>query len=325
MTILSKKKIRFFILIGVLPFCTNAQDVPIYNHYFANPFFYNPSYSNSSSRSEVSFLYRQQFTGIEGAPKFANVTLTAPLSNKMGFGLNLSNNQRGVITTTSLQFSISYKAQFTEQTYLSFGISAGPGINGLDKNKVDANDPLVAQLLSTSAFLDGQAGFNFQLKNLNIGVSIPQVFDRTPANSSSFQKIGLNPFNLAIASISYKAVLSENLSFQPLFLTKILSNSSQWEAYGIAYFKDMLYLGGLYRQNYGAAGLLGLKINDFLQIGYSYEFPINTSSDVSFNSHEVRLSLYFGNANTTKQKTNKSIPYPSYKRTNHYKKTHHKY
>jgi type IX secretion system PorP/SprF family membrane protein len=325
MTIVGKRKIRFIILIAVLPFCAYAQDVAIYNHYFANPFFYNPSYSNSSSRSEISFLYRQQFTGIEGAPKFANVTLTAPLSNKMGFGLNLSNNQRGVITTTSIQFSISYKAQFSKQTYLSFGISAGPGINGLDKNKVDANDPLVVQLLSTSVFLDGQVGFNFQLKNLNLGLSIPQIFDRTPANSSSFQKIGLNPFNLAIASISYKATLSENLSFQPLFMTKILNNSSQWEAYGIAYYKDMLYLGGMYRQNYGAAGLLGFKINDFFKIGYSYEFPIDASSDISFNSHEVRLSLYLGNTKVDKEKINKSIPYPSYKRTNHYKKTHHKY
>jgi type IX secretion system PorP/SprF family membrane protein len=321
MIIRDNKKIHFIILLFALPLYTYSQDVPVYNHYFVNPFFYNPSYSNSNSQSSLNFLYRQQFVGIEGAPKFFNLTATTPLSKKMGFGLNLSNNQRGVITTTSIQFSVSYKAQFSDQTYLSFGLSAGPGINGLDRNQVDINDPVVAQLLSTSVFLDGQVGLNLQLKDLNIGVSIPQVFDRVPANTSSFQKIGLNPFNLAIASISYKATINENLIFQPLFLTKLLTNSNQWEAYGIAYYKNIFSLGAMYRQNYGAAGLIGFNVNELLEIGYSYEFPIDQASDISFNSQEIRVGMRFGKE-STKRNINKTIPYPSYRRTNHYKKTH---
>jgi type IX secretion system PorP/SprF family membrane protein len=327
MTIVVKKKIHFVILIVLLPLRVYSQDLPIYNHYFANPFFYNPSYSNASTRSEIGFLYRQQFNGIADGPRFYNLTFTAPINNKMGFGVNLSKNQRGVINTTSIQLSVSYKAQFTEDTYLSFGLSAGSGKNDLDKDQVDPTDPLVAQLQSSSFYLDGQAGFNLHHKNLNIGLSLPQLFDRGITNSNSFQKVAFSPLSLAVASIRYKIMFNEDFSFEPLFLSKISTTSNQWEGYGIAYYKDFLWLGGMYRQNYGTAGLLGFNINQAFEVGYSYEFSVNQTSDLIFNTHELRLSLRFGKdrGNSKVKNRNQSIPYPSYRKTNHYRKTHHNY
>lgn len=322
MRVVDKKK-ALLIALSLLTFgFVRSQDIPLYNHYFSNPFFYNPSYSAANKQAEVSVLYRQQWTGIEGAPKFSNLTLTAPLSHKMGFGLNLYSRTRGVISTISGQVSLSYRVTFTEHTHLSFGLAAGVGRNTLDVNQVDPNDPAIARLLSNSFFLEGQAGLNLQLRNLNISLSMPQLFDRSIVDSQSLQSIGLSPLNTTIASISYKIKLSSTLSILPLGVSKITTKGNQWEAYGIAYYNDSFWLGGLYRQDYGSAGLLGFRINKVLQLSYSYEFPINQNSQLSFATHEFKVSLLFGREITPPMKAAKSNTRESIPRTNHYKKTH---
>lgn len=298
-----------------------SQDVPLYNHYFNNPFFYNPSYSSAKKQAEVSLLYRQQWTGIEGAPKFTNLTLTAPLSKKIGVGLNLYNSTRGVITTNSAQVSLSYKVMFTEQTHLSFGLSAGAGRNSVDVSQVDPTDPAIARLLNSSFFLEGQAGFNFQHSNLNIGISMPQFFDRSIVDSNDLQKVGINPLNTTVASASYKFQISPLIIFQPLVLNKLTAKTNQWEGYGIAYYKDTFWLGGLYRQNYGAAALLGFKIS-LLQIGYSYEFATTQNTQLIFNTHEFQVSLRFGKELAGAKAPTKKTNNYGIQRTNHYKKTH---
>ncbi len=320
MKFLSRKE-TFLALLMVWAYQGFSQDVPIYNHYFSNPFFYNPSYSIARKQAEASVLYRQQWTNIEGAPKFSNLSITAPLSKKIGIGLNVYNITRGVITTSSAQASLSYKVMFTEQTHLSFGLSAGAGRNSLDPNQVDSTDPLIAQLLSNSFFLEGQAGFNLQHKNLNIGISMPQLFDRSIVDATAFQKVGINPLSTTIVSASYKFQVSPTISIQPLVLTKITAKTNQSEGYAIAYYKDTFWLGGLYRQNYGAAALLGFQVSH-LRVGYSYEFATAQNSLLTFNSHEFLVSIRFGKESaegpkSVKKSNNYTIP-----RTNHYKKTH---
>jgi type IX secretion system PorP/SprF family membrane protein len=323
MKFLSKKKL-LIVLLTVWGFQGFSQDLPIYNNYYYNPFFYNPSYSNSKQRAELSLLYRQQWTGINGAPKFSFLTLTAPLSQKMGIGLNIYNTVRGVITTTSAQASLSYKVMFTQQTYLSFGLSGGAGRNSLDVNQVDATDPTIARLLSSSFFLEGQAGLNFKHKNLNIAISMPEIFDRSTTDANSLQKVGISPLNTTVVSAGYKFQISPTISIQPLVLSKITTNTTQWVGYGIAYYKDFLWLGGLYRQNYGAAAILGFNINQALHFGYSYEFATSAvqNSQLAFNTHEIQVSLRFGQELKAakvppKKQSNYTVP-----RTNHYIKSH---
>ena len=294
MTRMYKRKTHLFVVIMVMSLGAQSQDLPIYNHYFSNPFFYNPSYSSAKKYAELNLLYRQQWTGIEGAPIFSNLTLTAPISTRLGFGLNIYNNRRGVITTNSAQASLSYKVLFNTNTNLSFGFSAGAGRNSLDINQVDPTDPAVARLLSNSFFLEGQAGMNFQYKNLNIGFSLPQFFDRTIVDSNSLQPVNVNPFNVTISSITYKIHLSPSVSFQPMIVYKThtnINNKNVMEGYGTLYIKDAFWFGISYRQNYGAGAQVGFQISKILQLGYSHEFASSQVSELNFNTHEFRLSI----------------------------------
>ncbi len=289
----NKKKLLFIIGLASIALNSHSQDLPIYNHYYSNPFFYNPSFAKSK-QSELNLLYRQQWTGLEGAPKFSYLTLTVPISKRMGFGLNVYNNKRGVITTTSAQLALSYKVQLGNLTSLSFGFSAGAGRNALDMNQVDLNDPVVARLLSRSFYLEGQAGVNFKHQNLTLAFSMPQVFDQAIVSSNDLQSVAVNPFRATISSISYKLQLSGSFSFQPVLMYKMNKNNSQLEGYGVFYMKDVFWLGGSYKQNYSTGALIGFQIGSVMQIGYSYEFAASQISELNFSTHEFRVSFNLG-------------------------------
>lgn len=280
-----------------------SQDLPIYNHYFSNPFFYNPSFAKSK-QAELNLLYRQQWTGLEGAPKFSYLTLSAPISKRMGFGLNIYNNKRGVITSSSAQVALSYKVQLGNLTSLSFGFSAGAGRNTLDMSQVDISDPTISRLLSRSFYLEGQAGINFRHQNLIVAFSMPQVFDQAIVDSNDLQKVGVNPFRATISSISYKFQLSGSLSFQPLLMYKLNKSNSQLEGYGVFQIKDAFWLGGSYRQNYSMGAVTGFRVGSIMQIGYSYEFAASQIAELNFNTHEFHVSIKLGKPSASDVKSN---------------------
>jgi type IX secretion system PorP/SprF family membrane protein len=290
-----------------------CQELPTYNHYFNNPYFFNPSYAGLKNSAELNLLYRQQWVALEGAPTFSYLTLTTPISKKMGLGLNLYNNKRGVISTMSAQIGLSYMVRFSRNANFSFGLSAGMGRNGLDLSKVDLNDPVIAQVLSKSYYLEGQTGINFQYKNLTIGYSMPRLFNQSIASDKDFQHVVFNPFQTALSSISYMFGSSRSIKTQPTILYKQYLQTNQLAGYVIFFIKDFFWLGGSYRQNYGMGVLSGFQIGHIIKLGYSYEFATSQNSELNFNTHEFSLSLKFNKAkvrSTIDSDLDKSKLYP---------------
>jgi type IX secretion system PorP/SprF family membrane protein len=319
------------LLLGLISFSilsvVGAQDVPLYNNFHNNPYFYNPSFAGAKRKSEVTLLYRQQWTGLQDAPKFTNLTFTAPLRN-LGFGVNIQNTSRGIIITSSALASLSYRVPFSKNSSLSFGLSAGAGRNTLDMSQVDPNDPVVSKVLNNNYFFEGQAGFHFRYNELIVGFSMPYLFDRNIIDTQSQQPINFNPLRTTISSIRYKINVSQSISFEPIVLVKMSQTATRIEGYGTFQYKSIIWLGGLYRQNFGASALAGFRINDFLRLGYAYEFATNDISEFNFNTHEFTISLQSGKGAAApeprKQRKNYNIR-PDFKKTNHYRKTHHDY
>jgi len=304
------KKILIMIFSSQSMAVIQAQDLPLYNNFYSNPFFYNPSFAGSNKQSQLAFCYRQQWTGIEGAPKFSNLTFTVPL-NKLGFGLSIHNTMRGIITTSSAQIAMSYKVSFTANTSLAFGASVGAGRNALDLNQVDLNDPGIARIVSNSFYFEGQTGLHFQHKKLVIGFALPQFFDRTLVDTQSLQTINVNPFHATIGSVRVKFNLGKSICFEPILLYKTNRTANQWEGYGTFYVKETVWFGGIYRQNFGAAANAGFQISKLLQFGYSYEFPTNDVSLFNFNTHEFRLTVLLGKERVAEPKRSKPKQLPA--------------
>lgn len=285
------------IAIAFLFLCIDSlycQDIPRYNHYFTYSYLYNPAFLGSVEASQLNMIYRKQWVGLDGAPKFIHAGLQLPLSQNLAMGLNTSNMEQGLITETSAMGSLAYTVNLGMNKTLSFGFSVGAGRSALDISQLtDFSDPALSGALDRSFYLEGQAGLNLNLNRLNLSISIPKVFERSTFSENDFQEASFGPLNSTFSSISYKFEVSPNFSFEPMGAYRMDDQlEDQWQAYLSFYYKDILWLGGNYSEGYGAAAYAGIEVNNFIKIGYSFDFSNNDLS--AFNSHEFFVSLRIG-------------------------------
>jgi len=295
---------RFYKAIYLITICIaasfslKAQQNLVYNHYFLNPYLYNPSYIAASGYSELLMNYRKQWAQFNGAPTTATLNLQLPLNHKMGLGLNLYNDQAGVLQTNSAMASFAYQVYLGKSTAelhrLGFGLSAGVTINNINLDKVDdPSDPSLTDNNSTS--VDGQFGINYQYKNLKIGFALPRLFVSHIVSENGFNTPKLDQLNNTITTISYNFSLSPRLAFEPFFLYRTSEGvSGQYEITGVLKLDDLLWGGASYRQDYGPAGFLGFNLKNKLRVGYAYEFAPQQTTGLGNGSHEVQVILRIG-------------------------------
>ena len=291
-----RRLLNGFFLFAAFAVSAQSSELPTYNHYYIEPYFYNPAYMASKEHVELNLIYRQQWTGVDGAPVFSQLSLIYPISKKLATGLNVYNNKRGLLTTTSAQASLSYAIELGNESFLSFGMSGGVGRTSINLDEIsNTSDPALSTALDKSLFIEGQAGINFKFHNLNIGVSLPRLFKQDNISSAAFQKIAFGAFNTTISSISYKFDLIPAISIQPMLLyRKQVDKKSEFEGYTTLYYKDLLWIGGIYRPDFGASAYVGLKINKSIQLGYSYEFGVKEVAEITNNTQEFRLGIKLG-------------------------------
>ena len=139
-----------------------AQNYALYNSYYINPYLYNPA-EVATEFTYVFVNHRQQWMGIEGAPTIANFTLQAPASARVGFGLSVTNDVKGLLNNSSVLLTFGYNVPLADQVFVRFGISGGGAWNMVDLEKIGSldNDNALANLLENNASLTGNAGISF--------------------------------------------------------------------------------------------------------------------------------------------------------------------
>jgi type IX secretion system PorP/SprF family membrane protein len=291
---------KFLPLLTVVLLCSVgafAQQNLFYNHYFINPSLYNPSFIAPEGYSTLYLNYRKQWIGIKGAPTTGTLNLHLPLNHKAGIALTAYQDEAGLLTTSSGLISFAYSVYFgkrvTDLNKLSFGIAAGVTNSRIKSDPdTDLNDPVLGN--NTSA-IDGQVGINYQFNRLRIAVSIPRIFDPYTASEKSFNTGGITQLDNTISSISYNFPISGRLSFEPWFTYRTFNNlDPQFEALGSFKIDKLLWFGGSYRQDYGAAAFFGLSIKDKLKVGYAYEFATDQTDQLGNGSHEAQVVLRIG-------------------------------
>src|SRR3954467_10028889 len=81
------KALLLLILQSLAGLCFGQQNL-VYNHYFINPYLYNPSYLGSSGYTEVSLNARRTWSSFAGAPQTATLNVQLPVNYKMSVGFN---------------------------------------------------------------------------------------------------------------------------------------------------------------------------------------------------------------------------------------------
>ena len=114
--------------------CTlvNAQNFPVYNSYYINPFLYNPAEA-ATEYAYVFVNHRQQWMNIEGAPVLTTVNFNTMLDNtRSGIGVKMSSFKRGLLNTSDVTLTYAYGIGLSQKSRLYFALSGGAITNNIN-------------------------------------------------------------------------------------------------------------------------------------------------------------------------------------------------
>ena len=287
-----------------------SQELPIHNQFFMNPYVYNPAYVGHDGYSVLYLSHRRQWMGIEGAPVSSNLSFHTQLKKTLAVGLNVYTEKRGLLTTSSAELALGYKVKIGEEHYIQFGLAGGVGSNNIDLSELQNISTLPYEPSAKGMYPEARFGIKYHIKNLNLGLALPTLFQKDYISDKGFGDVEANPLEQYLGMISYRFELSkDNLAFEPHFVYRALGNDFTYmEGTGVFYIKNLLWAGASYRMDYGLTGLGGVKIKDLLTIGYAYELAASQVAGYVDGSHEIQLSIKLGQKKTFETKEKISRP-----------------
>ena len=314
-----------------------AQQKPHYTQYVLNNYIVNPAFTGIENYTEMKIGYRQQWTGLDGAPTTSYLTIHAPLGKKderltptsmprsgvnlrgvdylkesepaaphHGIGFQLIQDNIGPIKTTSALATYAYHMALSNNTNLSGGFGVGVSRINLDRNKLNFGtpnpiDPSVSSSLTTlsKSKLDLNAGLLLYSPRYYAGLSVLQILpeDLTFANNTLSTTSGKRVPHIFFTS-GYKAFLDDDFTLIPSIMVKYIQPTPvQVEVNAKLQYQNLVWAGASYRFKYGFAGMLGANITPNISLGYSYDYTTTRLNTVTSGTHEIVLGFIFGNKN----------------------------
>ena len=147
------------LLLLVCTLKVNAQQDPMYTQYMFNMLAINPAYAGSRNVVSATALYRNQWSGLNGAPETTTFTIDAPFKDKkIGLGLQVFSDKLGITNTTGVVLSGSYRIRMDKGT-LSFGLQGNVANRRADFTQVSLDPNNSSNDLAFQDFVN-QTNFN---------------------------------------------------------------------------------------------------------------------------------------------------------------------
>jgi type IX secretion system PorP/SprF family membrane protein len=277
----------------------NAQQDAMYTQYMFNTLAINPAYAGSRNVTSATALFRNQWTGIAGAPKTGTLTVDAPILDKrLGVGLQIFSDKLGITQTTGAVVSAAYRIRLDEGT-LAFGLQGNVNQFRADYNSVNLNtdvyDPAFAYNVN-KVLLNFGTGVYYNSDRFFVGLSVQDIVknrltDFTTNNADFRQTQAMHLF----LSSGYVFDLSDDFKFKPSFLVKGVRGAPiEGDINATLWIKDVIGIGAQYRTSADVAGLVEIQATPQIRIGYSYDYSTTALRFSNSGSHEIMLRYEFG-------------------------------
>jgi len=302
--------ISFLILSSGLSF---GQQRPQYSQYMNNQFLLNPAIAGTGEHIDLKTGFRQQWAGIEDAPRTYYVSGDISLgdqngkllrgnnlSGKSGHGLGFiaMKDQTGPLSWTSFYVSYAYHLQISQKFMVSFGASGGFQQFYLDGSKLRYVDQTMAGIGAIrNVTPDANLGMWLYSKNMYFGASIQQIVPskisdyKAPGNTNGVNQLAKHYY----LTSGYKFDINKEFSIIPSFMAKIQNPAPvSFDVNCKVVFKEKVWAGLSYRLSDGVTTMVGFVIKDIINISYAYDYITSDLSAFQSGSHEIILGVKFG-------------------------------
>jgi len=315
-----------FVLVG------RSQQRPHYTQYILNNYILNPALSGIENYTDVKLSARDQWVGLNGAPKTVYFSIHGPIGKKddkmnatsfstpgenprgknywqdytasephHGIGLTVISDKTGLYSHFSADVSYAYHIGISPRTNIAAGFSGGVAQVGYNRAKatpVDPNDPALGGNNGSIQKIvpDLNAGIWIYSADYFIGVAAQQVIPERVDFGSENTGFKLIPHYFATAG--WRFLLNEEINALPSVMMKYIPNGGTKTQFDInlkLQYLDKIWAGGSYRMQDGYAAMIGVNINSTFNVGYSYDLSKTKLNTVSYGTHEIVLGFLLGN------------------------------
>jgi type IX secretion system PorP/SprF family membrane protein len=245
----------------------------------------NPAYAGSRNVVSATALYRNQWSGLNGAPETTTFTIDAPFKDKkIGLGLQVFSDKLGITNTTGVVLSGSYRIRMDKGT-LSFGLQGNVANRRADFTQVSldpnnsSNDLAFQDFVNQTNFNIG-SGIYYNTDRFYIGLSSPQLLPVVYANSSG-SNLSRQEIHLFLAT-GFVAKLSEDFKLKPSVLVKAVEGAPvQADINATFWIKDRFGIGAQYRTNADVSAFLELQLSQQIRLGYAYDYAVTNLQSIN--------------------------------------------
>jgi type IX secretion system PorP/SprF family membrane protein len=287
-------RLLIFIPVFLFSFSLKAQYEPMYSQYMFNLVTINPAYTGNRAVDNITLMYRNQWTGIQGAPNTRILSWDRRHEeSNVGYGLQIYSDRLGVENSLGAQGFYSYRISFYD-SFLSFGLSAGALNYRSAFSEVvttQPGDPLFQEDLKVFMPTVG-IGFLYGSEKWYVGFSAPTLLNTRISVSN--QAITSRSTNHLFLTAGKVFEMNEVLKLKPSILLKAISGAPlQYDLNLNAWFNDAIGIGLSYRTNDAIVGMFELQANQNFRIGYAYDYTISPLNSYNSGTHELMLRYEF--------------------------------
>lgn len=291
--------IRRLLTLALIGFVLVAQgqDIPLFSQKLTNSFIYNPSFAGLGMGS-LTYSWRGNYTGVEGAPVNNFLSLHTPFANhRFGIGLNVFQENVNILKNTYMSGAFAYHIGFNKYSKLSFGISGE--YNSLQLNGADINFPQVSQDIILNNLVRGKNNtmdFSFGASYVNQYVKVGLAMNRlgtawlTPDSSKL-----LSPYYSGFAQGTIRLRGDQDMLEPYVAYRKFSETNSTWDA-GVFYtINNKLVLGAAARKGGVFNFTTAYHLSKYVMVGYSREMLTKGLGGFVGASNEFTIRFDFNN------------------------------
>ncbi len=319
--------VLFFLMLTNL----KAQQKPQYTQYILNNYIINPALTGIDQYIDVKAGTRQQWVGLENAPKTNYFTAHMPIGNTddwasatsygmvgenplgksykwdytasephHGIGLTAVSDKAGPLDNTTVNLTYAYHLGIAPRVNLAVGVGLGANRMSFNTSDVKLEDPSDVAIANkgTVSTIKPDVNFGVWLYSAEyfVGASVQQLLpQKTDLSGNSNPNTGKTVPH-AFVTAGYCFWLTDDITIVPSVMFKYVNPTPlSLDINTKVAFKNKVWLGGTYRKNNSYAGMLGFNLSSLLNVGYAYDFTTSELNTVSRGSHEIVLGFTFNN------------------------------
>ena len=292
------KRILYIALLVLSALPGKAQQDPLFTQYMFNRLLINPAYAGSREQLSMVGIWRQQWTGWDGAPVTQSFGLHTPTPDQRhGFGLHLLNDKVGFTSNTLASFSYAYRIPVGEGK-LALGLTAGMNSYRVALTEVETWQQGDVSFENGGDFtrwlIQAGPGIYYSNKRWYGGLSIPNLVPNRLYDDFYEQLIAHKSRHYFLTA-GYLLQVAPWLQFRPSILAKYTRGAPfALDLSGAFLIKDRILLGASFRPQNAVCGMFQLYLTKLLRLGYSYDHSISSLSNYLSGSHEFMLGFDLG-------------------------------